>query len=93
MSVNLVIIWADKDRSGAGQNAAKRLGRSLNAKGVQTRIMLPPGDIGDGKGVDWLDVLNRHGDSAFFEMRAELSGGVVTHIKENTIAMIEEAAA
>ena len=49
-------IWADKDRSGAGEHAAsvlrQRLGDSLDV-----RILLPPGPIpANSRGIDWADV-------------------------------------
>ncbi len=58
-------IWADKDRSGAGEHAAsvlqQRLGDSLDA-----RILLPPAPIpADARGIDWADVwLMRHSAEA-----------------------------
>jgi phage/plasmid primase-like uncharacterized protein len=54
-------IWADKDRSGAGERAAsvlrQRLGDSIDA-----RVLLPPGPIpANARGIDWADVwLMRH---------------------------------
>jgi phage/plasmid primase-like uncharacterized protein len=49
-------IWADKDRSGAGEHAASllrhRLGDSLNV-----RILLPPDPIpANARGIDWADI-------------------------------------
>jgi putative DNA primase/helicase len=55
--VDVVFIWADRDRSGAGQAAAKRLQERLDARGVGGIIHLPRGPIPDGaKGLDWADV-------------------------------------
>ena len=61
--VTRVIIFADRDRAGAngqgvGQEAAKRLGQSLAAKGIHGNILLPPGMIMKGQhSRDWNDVL------------------------------------
>jgi len=66
-SVELVVIWADKDRSGTGQLSADKLAKRLNDEGFQTIVMLPPGELGDAKGIDWLDVYNRYGCDPFFQ--------------------------
>ncbi len=66
-TVRLVVIWADKDRSMAGQKSAEVLAKRLREEGFQVVIMLPPGDIGDAKGLDWLDVFNREGTAPFFQ--------------------------
>jgi len=56
--VHEVLIWADLDRSGAGQEAAAALAERRRADGLAVRILLPPGPIPtNAKGVDWLDVL------------------------------------
>jgi putative DNA primase/helicase len=56
--VKRVIIWADKDRSGAGEYSARVLKDQLWAMGIPTMIMLPKSDIPEGeKSIDWLDVV------------------------------------
>jgi phage/plasmid primase-like uncharacterized protein len=61
-----VVIWADKDVSKAGQEAADALADRLRAAGTHTEIRLPSGPIPDGKkGIDWLDVLNQVGAGPF----------------------------
>lgn len=61
-----VVIWADLDASGTGQNAAIRLHHRLVESGYSVTIMLPPGSIPKGcKSVDWLDVLVQSGVKAF----------------------------
>ncbi|MFO1431278.1 MAG: toprim domain-containing protein [Candidatus Competibacteraceae bacterium] len=56
--ISEVLIWADHDRSGAGQEAAAALAARLQAAGLIARILLPPGPLpADAKGVDWLDIL------------------------------------
>lgn len=72
-SVGLVVIWADNDRSGAGQKSAEALSIRLRDEGFQTIVMTPYGDIGDKKGLDWLDMLNRHGVESFFNDCANAS--------------------
>ena len=63
--VHEVLIWADQDRSGAGQGAATVLAERLNTAGRAVRILLPSGPIPAGaKGVDWLDILNAVGGAA-----------------------------
>lgn len=63
--VKYVTIWADKDRSDAGQQAALDLYNRLKASGIRCVAMLPPGDITEGsKGLDWNDLLITHGYDA-----------------------------
>lgn len=51
-------VFADKDRSGAGQEAAKALDEAMKAKGITLHIHFPEEPIPDGaKGVDFNDVL------------------------------------
>jgi phage/plasmid primase-like uncharacterized protein len=59
MGVKRVIIFADRDASGAGEKSARILLERLWALGIKAEIRLPPIPIPDGsKGVDWLDFLN-----------------------------------
>jgi phage/plasmid primase-like uncharacterized protein len=54
--VRNVIIWADKDRSGRGQEAARTLKQRLEARGIAAQINLPPGFVPRGrKSIDWAD--------------------------------------
>jgi putative DNA primase/helicase len=54
---SLVVVWADRDRSGAGQAAAIRLRERLLRREISVAVPLPPGTIPAGaKGVDWADV-------------------------------------
>ena len=63
--VREVLLWADRDRSGAGQGAAAMLAERLNTAGRAVRLLLPSGPIPAGaKGVDWLDILNAVGGAA-----------------------------
>ncbi len=64
--VNRLLIWADKDRSEAGERAANALAAKLKVQGIRTLICLPEVKIStDKKGVDWLDVLLKHGKAGF----------------------------
>lgn len=64
--VEEVWIWADLDRKEAGQTSAEVLRKRLEAEGRRVHLCLPNGPIPEGKkGVDWLDVLNEQGPSAF----------------------------
>jgi putative DNA primase/helicase len=53
----LVVVWADRDRSGAGEAAALSLRERLIGRGISVAVHLPPGAIPAGtKGIDWADV-------------------------------------
>lgn len=58
--VENVIVFADKDRNGRGEQAAKVLVEKLWKSGIRAGIKLPPGEIpANDKGIDWLDhILN-----------------------------------
>lgn len=61
-SVKIVTVWADKDRSDAGQSAAASLVLRLRNAGINAVAMLPPIDIPEGKkGVDWNDLIQMWG--------------------------------
>lgn len=61
-SVRYITIWADKDRSDAGQQAAAELVERLLLEGRRAIAMLPPGDIPDGaKSLDWNDLIISRG--------------------------------
>jgi putative DNA primase/helicase len=54
---SLVVVWADRDRSGAGEAAALSLCERLLRRGIAVAVHLPPGPIpGGAKGIDWADV-------------------------------------
>jgi putative DNA primase/helicase len=56
--VRIVTIWADRDRSGAGEQAALELRNRLREEGKSAVVMLPEMPIPeDQKGVDWNDVV------------------------------------
>lgn len=64
-SVRYVTIWADKDKSDAGQQAAVVLFHRLKAMGIKAIAMLPPGEIPEGKkGLDWNDLIIAQGIDA-----------------------------
>lgn len=73
--VNVVIIFADKDVSGAGNEKAEALANRLRKEGKIVDVYLPVEDIPDGeKSIDWLDVYATHGVSTFpFKLPKELS--------------------
>lgn len=68
--VRRLLIFADKDRSGVGFEAAKKLKARIDALGtIECVIMLPPSPIpSDKKGVDWLDEFVNHGKEIFHEI-------------------------
>jgi len=54
---SLVVVWADRDRSGAGESAAMSLRERMLRRGIPVAVHLPPGPIPTGaKGIDWADV-------------------------------------
>jgi hypothetical protein len=54
---SLVVVWADRDRSGAGEAAALLLRKRLIGRGISVAVHLPPGPIpSTAKGIDWADV-------------------------------------
>ncbi len=59
-TVRFVTIWADKDRSDAGQQAAADLVARLRKEGRKAVAMLPPGEMGP-KSLDWNDLLMKQG--------------------------------
>jgi len=57
-SVRIVVIWADLDRSKAGEEAADELAKRLAARGIASMVFLPPVALPEGaKTVDWNDVV------------------------------------
>ncbi|MES1933237.1 phage P4 alpha zinc-binding domain-containing protein [Salinisphaera shabanensis T35B1] len=65
-NVHTIIVWADKDLSGAGQKAAASLKLRMWELGKTCCIMSPPGEVPEGsKSIDWNDVLLRKGVSGF----------------------------
>ena len=80
-NVTSVLIFADKDASGAGQEKAEALAARLRREGKFVDIYMPPLDIPNGsKSMDWLDTYNLAGPSAFsFRLPVDISvntGGV-----------------
>ncbi len=70
-SVKAVRIWADKDRSNGGHEAAAALKKRLWEMGIKAQILLPDMPIPDGaKSVDWNDVLLARGQFGFFNREA-----------------------
>jgi hypothetical protein len=54
---SLVVVWADRDRSGAGETAAHVLRERLLRRGFAVAVHVPPGPIPAGvKSIDWADV-------------------------------------
>ena len=63
--VTAIWIFADKDVSGAGQEAAHRLMGALRVKGFRVTVVVPPWDIPAGeKSLDWNDVYKMYGRAA-----------------------------
>lgn len=62
--VRTILIWADLDKSGRGQQAAQVLKSRLEGKGIVVHVMLPKLPI-KGKGVDWNDVMVNEGIYGF----------------------------
>ncbi|NEX22775.1 hypothetical protein G3480_21125 [Thiorhodococcus mannitoliphagus] len=49
-------IWADRDLSGRGEEAAWRLKHRLARRGLAVEVRLPP-IVSNARSVDWLDIL------------------------------------
>ena len=66
--VEHVYIYADKDRSGVGQEAAEKLRERLVSDGICAEIVSVPYAIpANAKGIDWNDVLVNYGRSGFLK--------------------------
>lgn len=64
--VHTLVVWADRDRSKAGEVAAEQLKSRMKDKGIKVVIMLPDAIIpSDAKGIDWNDMLTQHGKASF----------------------------
>jgi len=64
--VTTVVIWADKDASMRGDQAANKLADRMEKLGKRVLICIPPQEIPEGsKGLDWLDVLVKYGMRGF----------------------------
>ncbi len=71
--VHSVVVFADKDASMTGGNAAKVLKERLASEGYQCFIVMPKSPIPQGsKGVDWNDELKSKGAAAFPTRKAIL---------------------
>lgn len=65
-NIKRVVIWADRDVSERGLEAATKLADRLEAQGLAVEVYFPPCAIPAGeKGVDWHDVLLRYGVNGF----------------------------
>ena len=55
--IKKLFIWADRDRSGAGEDWAEKAAKLFSSQGIKVFVLVPPGPIPDGqKSVDWLDM-------------------------------------
>lgn len=64
--VNHVVIWADKDKSGAGHRAASELAFKLRHRGLKVEVLMPARSLREKeKSVDWLDILVEEGPDGF----------------------------
>ena len=66
--VKVVTVWADKDRSNTGQNAADALVTRLRNEGFRAVALLPPTTVPeDAKGIDWNDLLLMWGKETIYQ--------------------------
>lgn len=64
--VETLVVWADKDRSEAGQQAARALKARMWERGIQCRILAPPQAVPyQAKSLDWADVFLNEGAGGF----------------------------
>jgi len=60
------VIWADKDRNGAGQRFAREAQKNIWVQGKRCQVLLPSFEIPDDeKKIDWSDVYKQYGAQAF----------------------------
>ncbi|HAR79958.1 MAG TPA: hypothetical protein DCR21_03920 [Succinivibrionaceae bacterium] len=65
-NVHTVIVFADKDKSKTGEEAANVLKANMAKQGVICTVVLPKPDIpANSKGIDWNDEYRRAGEKAF----------------------------
>lgn len=65
-NVHTVVVFADKDHSNTGEVAAEQLRVKLEASGIKVKVLMPQQIIPNGeKGIDWNDVLVKHGMLGF----------------------------
>lgn len=65
-SVRHVVIWADKDAKGRGQEAAETLAERVVKENRSVEVVYPSQAVPvDAKGIDWLDVLVQNGEQGF----------------------------
>ncbi len=64
--IKLVCGWGDRDHSGRGEAAVKKLKERLWSIGIQVQIFMPPMPIPESaSGVDWNDVWVAYGHAGF----------------------------
>lgn len=72
-NIKKVVVFADKDRTGLGEEKALKLCDNLRKLGYKTAIALPKEDIPEGKkSIDWNDVLVNGGQFPDYELIANL---------------------
>jgi len=72
--VEMIVVWADKDRNGVGLRAAQVLKTRLWTAGIPTAIYLPRGRIhADAKSLDWNDVWCATGSKGFPKARRPIA--------------------
>lgn len=71
--VTTLLVWADRDRSGAGEQAAEALKLRLSGR-LKVLVFMPGLPVPKGKkSLDWLDVLVEYGPMGFPFYRAGLA--------------------
>ncbi len=60
--IHTVVIWVDKDRSGAGELAAEETKERLEDEGFNVILAIPPLELDGAKSVDWQDVVAELGE-------------------------------
>lgn len=64
--ITMVVVWADKDRSGKGQDSARKLVARLRSQGILAVLLIPGIDIpANQKSIDWNDMWIMFGHQAF----------------------------
>jgi hypothetical protein len=69
LNIDGVVVFADRDPSGAGEKAARELRANLLEKGIPCKVILPPkGVVPDDEGVDWADLYKADGRNVFISI-------------------------
>jgi len=68
-TVKTILIFADKDKNGAGKKVAEKLAERLRTEGKKVKIFMPKRPLTNNeKSIDWLDIYNESGKDALINI-------------------------